>query len=419
MSETLEVFGKTYTNVTGIKASTPTGDIRAFTIGTDDYEELKNQPSINNVTLVGNKTAAQLGLATPSDIPTVPVQSVNSKTGAVVLSASDVGALPSNTAIPSKTSDLTNDSGFVNASGAAAAAPVQSVNSKTGAVVLTASDVGAGTYSKPSGGIPKSDLTSAVQTSLGKADTALQTAPVTSVNSKTGAVSLTASDVGAYVLPANGIPDSDIASAATWNAKGTYSKPSGGIPKTDLASAVQTSLGKADTALQSAPVTSVNTKTGAVVLTASDVGAGTYSKPSGGIPKTDLASAVQTSLGKADTALQSHQSLAAYRTSADQDTIDATKITKPASPVSGQSLMFDGTDWISKANLFIVGGTVSSTSLTISDSRITANSYLVSILSMDIDIGSQLLYWTTTNGTITFNGTFSSPTTIYVIMADI
>ena len=36
---------------------------------------------------------------------------------------------------------------------------------------------------------------------------------------------------------------------------------------------------------------------------------GTYSKPSTGIPKTDLASAVQTSLGKADTALQSHQTL--------------------------------------------------------------------------------------------------------------
>lgn len=34
---------------------------------------------------------------------------------------------------------------------------------------------------------------------------------------------------------------------------GTYSKPSTGIPKTDLASAVQTSLGKADTALQSIP----------------------------------------------------------------------------------------------------------------------------------------------------------------------
>lgn len=34
---------------------------------------------------------------------------------------------------------------------------------------------------------------------------------------------------------------------------------------------------------------------------------GKYSKPAGGIPKTDLAQAVQTSLGKADTALQSHQ----------------------------------------------------------------------------------------------------------------
>lgn len=34
-----------------------------------------------------------------------------------------------------------------------------------------------------------------------------------------------------------------------------------------------------------------------------------YSKPSGGIPKTDLASNVQTSLGKADTALQAHQDI--------------------------------------------------------------------------------------------------------------
>lgn len=49
---------------------------------------------------------------------------------------------------------------------------------------------------------------------------------------------------------------------------------------------------------------------------------GTYSKPTGGIPKTDLASAVQASLGKADTALQEHQSLAAYRTAAAQNIID-------------------------------------------------------------------------------------------------
>lgn len=55
---------------------------------------------------------------------------------------------------------------------------------------------GYGTYSKPQQGIPKTDLENSVQTSLSKADSALQAAPVTSVNSKTGAVSLTASDVG-------------------------------------------------------------------------------------------------------------------------------------------------------------------------------------------------------------------------------
>lgn len=76
----------------------------------------------------------------------------------------------------------------------------------------------------------------------------------------------------------NDIQDAIIQNEEDIATKGTYSKPSGGIPKTDMASAVQTSLGKADTA---------------------------YQKPSGGIPKTDLATEVQTSLGKADTALQS------------------------------------------------------------------------------------------------------------------
>ena len=69
------------------------------------------------------------------------VQSINGKTGHVTLSASDVGALPSSTTIPSKISDLTDDSGH---------------------------------YTKPSGGIPKIDLSADVRTSLTKADTAIQ-----------------------------------------------------------------------------------------------------------------------------------------------------------------------------------------------------------------------------------------------------
>lgn len=86
-----------------------------------------------------------------------PVSSVNSKTGAVTLNASDVGALPSSTTIPTKTSDLNNDSGFItginstdvttalgytpyngatNPNGyiTASQVPVTSVNGRTGAV---------------------------------------------------------------------------------------------------------------------------------------------------------------------------------------------------------------------------------------------------------------------------------------------
>lgn len=88
-------------------------------------------------------------------------------------------------------------------------------------------------YEKPSGGIPSTDMTSAVQTSLGKADTA-------------------------YQKPGTGVPSTDMASAVQTSlgkADTAYQKPSGGIPKTDLASAVQTSLGKADTALQGQDVT--------------------------------------------------------------------------------------------------------------------------------------------------------------------
>lgn len=76
------------------------------------------------------------------------VSSVNGKTGAVALDANDIGALPDDTPIPAAVTEQTvSNWGFTK---------------------------NTGTYSKPSGGIPKSDLTSAVQTSLNKADTALQ-----------------------------------------------------------------------------------------------------------------------------------------------------------------------------------------------------------------------------------------------------
>lgn len=138
--------------------------------GTSDYADLTNKPSINSVTLSGNKTASDLGLAAASDIPTVP------------------------TAYTSTPSDL----GTASAGSSTKWARGDHVHK-----MPSAADVGA--YALPSGGIPSSDLASAVQTSLGKADTALQTAPVTSVNNQTGAVVLSipssASDVGAIPAP--------------------------------------------------------------------------------------------------------------------------------------------------------------------------------------------------------------------------
>ena len=104
------------------------------------------------------------------------VSSVNGQTGDVVLTAADVGALADTTVIPTDTSDLTNTAGFVDAAGAAAAAPVQSVNGQTGAVTITA--------------------------------------PVTSVNGQTGAVSLTIPDSTSDLVNDSGFVDSAGAAAA-------------------------------------------------------------------------------------------------------------------------------------------------------------------------------------------------------------
>ena len=153
------------------------------------------------------------------------VTSVNGMQGAVVLDAADVGALPDSTVIPDSTSDLINDAGFVDAAGAAAAAPVQSVNGQTGTGVLDADDVGAlpDTYTAPVTSV--NGQTGAVVIPTG--------GNVDSVNGQTGTVVLDASDVGA-------LPD-------------TYT----------------------------APVTSVNGQTGAVVTTGKTTYTPSVSKTSG------------------------------------------------------------------------------------------------------------------------------------------
>lgn len=171
-------------------------------------------------------------------------------------------------------------------------------------------------YTKPADGIPATDLAAAVQASLGKANTALQAADLNTLNSKVSALESLISEGDSPTAAIDKFNEivaflSNITNTQTLEGilaginsaiAAKYTKPAGGIPAADLADAVQTSLGKADSA---------------------------YQKPQSGIPASDLAAAVQASLGKADTALQEHQDISG-------------KADKDADAVEGNIAVFDG-----------------------------------------------------------------------------
>lgn len=145
------------------------------TLGTvvyaSNYNDLDNKPSINSVELRGNKTAEDLGLATPADIT---VTSVNNQTGDVSLTGQNI-PYDSSYSLTEKINDLESqivDSG------------VSSVNGHTGAVILTGSDIN---YSV---GVSLNAKIDAVEGEI-----PVVNYPVTSVNNKTGAVVLTGSDI--------------------------------------------------------------------------------------------------------------------------------------------------------------------------------------------------------------------------------
>ena len=196
---------------------TPQGNLNG-TLNTivyaSNYNVLENKPSINSVTLQGNKTASELGLATPEDIT---VTSVNGETGAVVLDGSDIN-YDSVTTINNKIDDLQSQ---ISSSG------VLAVNGKTGVVILTGADI------NYSAGVTLNSKIDAVESEIPTVSY-----PVTSVNSKTGAVVLDGSDI-AY--DTNNTVNEKIAAVESE------------IPTVDY------------------PVTSVNEQTGDVSLTDNDI----------------------------------------------------------------------------------------------------------------------------------------------------
>ena len=179
-----------------------------------NYNVLDNKPSINSVTLQGNKTASDLGLAVPADIT---VTSVNGETGAVVLDGSDIN-YDVNTTVNSKLDDLQSQ---IDNSG------VLAVNGKTGVVILTGTDI------NYSAGVTLNAKIDAVEAEIPTVNY-----PVTSVNGETGAVVLDGTDI-------------KYDTNTTINAK--IDAVEAEIPTVDY------------------PVTSVNGETGAVVLDGSDI----------------------------------------------------------------------------------------------------------------------------------------------------
>lgn len=220
------------------------------------YSQLSDLPKINSVTLSGNKTSADLGLYGTNNEPNYPVTSVNNKSGAVTLTASDVNALPDNTTIPTKTSELNNDSGFITSSALTNYATKSEIPTKTSQLTNN------------SGYITSSDI------------------PVKSVNGKTGEISLTAADVSALpdttVIPTvnNGTltiqkNGEDVATFGANNSANVTANITVPTSKSDIG------LSNVDNVKQYSadnpppyPVTSVNGMTGDVVIDTGGGGSG-------------------------------------------------------------------------------------------------------------------------------------------------
>ena len=87
------------------KIQVPDSNIPEWALQPEKPSYSKGEVGLGNVDNVKQYSA--------SNPPPYPVTSVNGQAGDVSLGAADVGAMPAGTKIPAKTSDITNDSGFI------------------------------------------------------------------------------------------------------------------------------------------------------------------------------------------------------------------------------------------------------------------------------------------------------------------
>lgn len=231
-------------------ASQPIGTINAkgdLYAGTANDATTRQGVGTNGQVLTADSTQSTgMKWATPAS---APVTSVNSQTGAVVLGAADVGA----------------DVAGAAAAAAAASQPLATIDAKGDLYAGTADNATA----RRSVGTNGQVLTADSAQATGLSWTTPTPAPVTSVNSQTGAVVLTSANVGAQpIATVTAKGDLYVATASATVTR----RPVGTDGQVLTADSVQADGVKWATPV-SAPVTSVNTQTGAVVLTAADVGA--------------------------------------------------------------------------------------------------------------------------------------------------
>lgn len=337
---------------------TPNDEDEEFTVefgevfndgGTHDYNVLDNKPQINGNTLEGNKTLSELGIPvyragnnitisgdnTISAVDTKYTAGNGLKLSETTFSA-DTGVLATKTELSSK-QDKINDLPAIREGAAAGAAAVQPGDLATVAMSGNYNDLS----NKPTIPIVNnaaltiqkngSTITTFTANSASN-QTANITVPTTAADvsalpntTKYGASLSLSMDSGTYVLTAvlkdqNGnslgasqtidLPLESVVVGGEYDSanKKVILTLQGGdtieFSVADLVAGLQSEI-TSDNKLSSDLVDDSNAANKFVTTSEKQTWNNKYDKPNSGIPKTDLASAVQTSLGKADTALQS------------------------------------------------------------------------------------------------------------------
>ena len=163
--------------------------------------------------------------------------------------------------------------------------PISIKGPKGDDAIITASDVENWGFTKNIGTITEIKMNGASKGKSGVVDLG------TVFTAHTGLVggNLVQYDSTEQTLKDSGKKISDLATTSQVNAK--YTKPSGGIPKTDLASGVQTSLGKADNAVPNTRKVNNKALSSDIILGAADVGVTETAFP--GLKKTGTVTGVK------------------------------------------------------------------------------------------------------------------------------